>query len=342
MSATSTIEWTDASWNPIRARNKTTGKVGWHCEHVSEGCRNCYAESINRRLGTGVDYKPGELTNNVEVFLDEKMLLAPLHWKRPRKIFVGSMTDLFATFVTAEWLDRVFAVMALCPRHTFQLLTKRPERMREYINPSTCARIFGARIDNHPSGTSGRLYEFIDLLPWPLPNVWLGTSVEDQPTADERIPHLLNTPAAIRFLSCEPLLGPIDLRRIEAVKNTYDARGGLKRCGIRIDALTGTYLESRVQYPNDKIDQVICGGESGRNARWMHPDLPRSLRDQCAASGVPYFFKQWGEWHPDGQAWGDGMLGLVVIPGEEIQFHRSGKKLAGRLLDGRTHSEFPA
>lgn len=139
MSEHSTIEWTDSTWSPIRARlkekigRKAKGSLGWHCEHASEGCRNCYAEGFNRRLGTGLDFKPGH-RDDVEIFLDEEMLLAPLRWKKPKIIFVCSMTDAFASFVRDEWLDRMFAVMALCPQHTFQVLTKRAERMREYIN----------------------------------------------------------------------------------------------------------------------------------------------------------------------------------------------------------------
>src|SRR5258708_16196189 len=128
MADRSAIEWTDATWTPIRAR---TDNVGWHCEHVSEGCRNCYAEGINRRLGTGLSFKPAL---KPALFLDEKMLLAPLKWKKPRTIFVCSMTDLFADFVRDEWIDRMFAVMALCPQHRFQVLTKRAQRMREYAH----------------------------------------------------------------------------------------------------------------------------------------------------------------------------------------------------------------
>jgi protein gp37 len=158
MSDRSAIEWTDASWNPIRASVATPNgiKIGWHCEHASEGCRNCYAEAFNRRLGTGFDYKPGHLVRpgphhgdlprgDVSVFLDETMLLRPLKWKKPRKIFVCSMTDLFGRFVTDEMIVRMFAVMALCPQHQFQVLTKRGERMRTWANdPETAARVWHA------------------------------------------------------------------------------------------------------------------------------------------------------------------------------------------------------
>ena len=214
MSARSAIEWTDASWNPIRARNIKTGKIGWHCEHATTGCEFCYAEGINKRLGTGLPFKPGHRAD-IEIFLDEGMLLAPLRWKRPRRIFVGSMTDLFADFVTDAMLDRIFAVMALCPQHTFQVLTKRAARMREYIES----------IKPLPNAPWDRLTEIAmdigytargqggngGLVKRPLPNAWLGVSCERQEEADERIPLLLQTPAAVRFISAEPLLGPVDL-----------------------------------------------------------------------------------------------------------------------------------
>ncbi len=224
MSDGSHIEWTDASWTPIRARSIAAPRaVGWHCEHVSEGCRNCYAETMNHRLGTGLPYtKPAR--HQVQVELDEKTLLAPLRWRKPRKVFVCSMTDLFGDWVTDEMLDRVFAVMALCPQHVFQILTKRPERMRAYLaTVEVWARVeVQARKLHHGDCKACRKADWEyrrrphlngKVLIGPLPNVWLGTSVEDQAAADARIPELLATPAAVRFLSCEPLLGNIDLRR---------------------------------------------------------------------------------------------------------------------------------
>ena len=126
------IEWTDATWNPLRARHKVTKKNGWHCEKVSSGCDICYSDKFNRRLGTGLPFKPGH-RKDIEIFLDEKMLLQPLKWKRPRRIFVCSMTDLFGDFHSDGWIDKMFAVMARCPQHTFQILTKRSKRMRDYI-----------------------------------------------------------------------------------------------------------------------------------------------------------------------------------------------------------------
>jgi len=237
------IEWTDATWTPVRARHRQIGnpnaqpKIGWHCEHVSEGCRNCYAEGMNKRLGTGLDYKPGNLAPRgpVEMFLDEKLLLAPLKWRKPKRVFVCSMTDLFADFVPDAFIDRMFAVMALCPQHSFQVLTKRPERMRAYLQQFDIftledteewrAADYRVDCDDDDNGTAawhaetGRLEDAIYSTKHALetsnclPNVWLGVSVEDQAAADARIPLLLDTPAAVRFLSCEPLLGEVDLQR---------------------------------------------------------------------------------------------------------------------------------
>lgn len=303
MSETTAIEWTDSTWTPIRARGDD-GRIGWHCAHVSEGCRNCYAERINMRLGTGCEYKPAHLVHttqqgdrrgDVEVFLDEQMLQTPLRWRKPRKVFVCSMTDLFADFVRDEWIDLVFAVMALCPRHTFQVLTKRTKRMRDYMaRPGVEVRIgleaLGLCCDAYEASNGkstigqGVVLKATDINPgaldvWPLPNVWLGVSAEDQQTADERIPDLLATPAAVRFLSIEPMLGPIDLRRYIGGSDTADDDLGPEdahcvRCGC--------------------IDWVIAGSESGPHAR-RDPailDWIRAIRDQCVAAGVPFFWKQ--------------------------------------------------
>jgi protein gp37 len=319
----SKIEWTDASWTAIRARyweiqNDGSGKerIGWHCEHVTEGCRNCYAERLNLRLGTGREFKPGELyreekagyhNGEVKLFLDEEMLQAPLHWKKPRMIFVCSMTDLFADFIKDEWIDRVFAVMALCPQHTFQVLTKRPERMREYLTHSSVEDVYAIACREDES--------LADRWRWPLSNVWLGVSAERQQEWDERKEHLRNTPAAVRFASFEPLLGPI------------------REPGLL----------------DDYIDWAIVGGESGPRARPMHPIWAKNIRDQCAADGVAFFMKQWGEWarwEPGFSASNVDYLGddnsHATNPGIGREpMVRVGKKAAGRLLDGRTHDAFP-
>ena len=326
MSDHSNIEWTDASWNPIRARNLKTGKIGWHCEHATTGCEFCYAEGFNLRLGTGLPFKPGH-RKDVEIFLSEEMLTLPLRWKRPRKIFVGSMTDLFADFVTDEWLDKLFAVMALCPQHTFQVLTKRAARMRDYLTAALKGQrpIASAAIELRGSIIGGiqALSAWFDHdhdNPRPMANVWLGVSCERQDEADERIPLLLQTPAAIRFISAEPLLGPVDIDCSNVDWMQYPEGNGI----------VGYHL---------KIDWVICGGESGPHARPMHPQWARDIRDRCRQADIPFFFKQWGEWSPTGS--GDHPVTVVGEGLDRYQLIRLGKKAAGRLLDGRTWDEFP-
>jgi protein gp37 len=319
MADKSKIEWTDASWNPIRARNKQTGKIGWHCEHATTGC---YAENFNQRLGTRLPFKPGH-RDDIELFLDEQILTQPLRWKRSRKIFVGSMTDVFADFVPDAWLDRMFAVMALSPRHTFQVLTKRAKRMRDYVaEPGRFAYVAGAPVA-----------DCIGIpVHWPLPNVWLGVSAERQREANERIPELMATPAAVRFISAEPLLGPIDL---DGVKFTL--MPGF--FGGALGWHHQPYANRVVKYPS--LDWVIAGGESGSQARPMHPDWVRDLRDQCAAAGTAFFFKQWGEW-ADAEDYSSEMQERLQLIGRaDGNTVRVGKQRAGRVLDGKTHSEFP-
>jgi protein gp37 len=365
MGAKSSIEWTDASWTPIRARNLETGKVGWHCERITTGCGTpteggCYAEKMNLRLGTGLPFKPGH-RKDIEIFLDEQMLLAPLRWKKPRMIFVCSMTDLFAEFMLDEWIDRVFAVMALCPQHTFQVLTKRAERMRDYISsPNQKRRVLAARDDVTPGVGSGKynakaaLDAGARLYSGPLPNVWLGVSAERQQEADERIPHLLDTPTTIRFISAEPLLGPIDLTRIQ-----YSDE-------ITFNVLKGPNKLPFGHFDGATLDWVIVGGESGPNSRPMHPDWARSLQKQCEAAGVEFFFKQRGEytWVDDSDYDNDAIPELPPnwrertddkyicmradgsrsdgYGGDSSEFlYRVGKKAAGRLLDGREHNDIP-
>lgn len=238
-------------------------------------------------------------------------MIKPLSWKRPRKIFVNSMSDLFHESLPDETIDTVFAVMALSPQHIFQVLTKRPERSRAYLtarngmgNASLCRAI------NEIPAELGNRHGALEM---PLPNVWLGVSVEDQQRADDRVPLLLRTPAAKRFLSCEPLLGPIDLARWLAIdwqcsfcqhfftgkhKPVCPSCGkeggwsGSHRFNGRGFARNGAVPVQR----GKGIDWVICGGESGPGARPLAPAWARSLRDQCNAAGVAYFFKQWGEW----------------------------------------------
>ena len=291
------IEWTDATWNPV------TG-----CTKVSEGCDHCYAETIAQRFAGTKAYPAG-----FDVTLWPGRLDQPLRWTRPRRIFVNSMSDLFHDDVPDDFIARVFAVMALAPQHTFQVLTKRPGRMRSLL----ASEKFRGLVHD---GMQGIVAAFRPKRAWydswPLPNVWLGVSVESQKWADVRIPQLLGTPAAVRFLSCEPLLGPVDLR---------GALGWTMH-----DGGTG----NSVDIP--PVDWVIVGGESGPHSRPMHPDWARSLRDQCVAVRVPFLFKQWGEWRN----------GFMTADRPTLRLNgthmvRVGKKAAGRELDGRTWDEYP-
>ena len=251
------IEWTDATWNPV------TG-----CSHVSPGCEHCYAEMLSLRHGWSK--KPWTAQNAAEnVVLHPDRLTQPFAWRKPRRVFVNSMSDLFHERIPDDFLDRVFGVMAGSSRHVFQVLTKRPERMREYVRG--LADIHGsgrgfARLDAAARSVGVALsFEGIPLVPWPIPNVWLGVSVEDQRRADERIPLLAGTPARVRFLSCEPLLGPIDLtHKLRVAPSPY------------------------------RIHWVIVGGESGSGARPMQAEWALTIRDQCSATGAAFFFKQWG------------------------------------------------
>jgi protein gp37 len=332
VSKNSKIEWTDATWNPVRG-----------CEKVSEGCRNCYAARVAARFsGEGMPYEGlAEMTTHGPrwtgaIHLVSDVLEQPLLWRRPRRIFVNSMSDLFHEKVPVEFIVAVFRAMAAAQWHTFQILTKRPERMVSIMDNIR----HGLKVI-YPEDT----WPEVHAPGWPLPNVWLGVSVENQKAADERIPLLLQTPAAVRFLSMEPLLGPVDLRNID-----YDRT-------VKIDCLTGLHGWPYPHAEQDKrIHWVIVGGESGPGARPMHPDWVRSLRDQCVEAGVPLFFKQWGEWAPvpentplprnlDNAGWftSEGFAPHevgAIYDGEEMM-HRVGKKAAGRLLDGRTWDEFP-
>jgi protein gp37 len=311
--STSKIEWTEKTWNPV------TG-----CNKVSAGCKNCYAEVMHKRLRVLMPEKYAH--DFLEgAFPYEKDLLLPLKWKKPCRIFVNSMSDLFHKDVPFDFIDKVFAVMTVTPQHTYQILTKRPERMVEYFKSRTTTLQWGAAAYE----TFGQLIAEVGEIEYPLRNVWLGTSVEDQATADERIPELQTVPATVRFLSCEPLLGPIDLR-----------------------------MDTRAYLGEGEIHWVIAGGESGHRARPMHPDWVRSLRDQCKTTGVPFFFKQWGEWTPVkfGQRGSSGKnIGYFNfcgqwISGENVNeevyvsplnMRAVGKKESGRLLDGIEWNEYP-
>lgn len=350
------IEWTEATWNPL---------VG--CTIISPGCTNCYAmkEAHRQQLCAGGLGRETHYTGTTKLvkgkpvwtgqvnLAPDHILTAPLRWRKPKQIFVCAHGDLFHESVPDEWIDKVFAVMALAPQHTFQVLTKRSRRMREYLSherrPHQVARgavdLFRHRMlpkrmpldDRWPVRSIGDidLPDDITMQVWPLPNVWLGVSAEDQARADERIPDLLATPAAVRWLSAEPLLGPVDLRSMQWPDGSY------------FDALEGWHT----QHSSDPgIDWVVAGGESGQGARPMHPDWARALRDQCAHAGGPFFFKQWGNWHPATQTMADGSQNLLRKGERSGEFHswgadgwavNVGKGRAGRLLDGVEHNGMP-
>ncbi len=293
---TSAIEWTDETWNPT---------VG--CSKVSPGCDNCYAINVAHRamqpahegLTIVQDGQRPDWTGEVRLLPDR--LDTPLHWRKPRRVFVDSMSDLFHPDVPYRFAREVFNVMRLCdgtlpanggrrfPSHTFQVLTKRPQRMAELAS----TRALGYDPERPP------------------PNVWLGTSIESDRYAF-RADHLRRTPAAVRFLSLEPLLGPLP---------SLDVSG---------------------------IDWVIVGGESGPGARPMHPQWVRDIRNRCVAAGVAFFFKQWGSWAPGSHPTRDSryldLHGRWQQPDVDgaVMVHLAGKKAAGRLLDGITWDEMPA
>ncbi|MDM3894779.1 DUF5131 family protein [Mycobacterium intracellulare] len=322
------IEWTEATWNPV------TG-----CDKVSPGCDHCYAESIAHRFDGTPAYP-----NGFAVTLRPERLDIPLRWKRPRRIFVNSMSDLFHDQVSDDYIARVFAVMAVAHEHTFQVLTKRHGRMRSLLSGDFRDQVAEEITDMMARATPPGRYWPVKYdrttddgfnvwgpAIWPLPNVWLGVSTENQQWTDIRIPALLDTPAAVRFVSAEPLLGPLDLHPDP----------------IAVDA----------KFWLGHLDWVIVGGESGRGARPMHPDWARSVRDQCESAGVPFLFKQWGEWTPDlghNESVANGRRlkyerrgllpdGSSAPPWVPCTFvDRVGKKRAGRVLDGRTWDQYPA
>lgn len=300
----SRIQWTDYTWSPV------TG-----CSKVSQGCKNCYAEAWHKRFRAG----------DFSVRLHPEKLHEPLpslkgferkHGRRPR-VFVGPMTDLFHDDVPDDFLYELFVTMALSPHIDFQVVTKRPHRMREWASyddgeiQSTASIILGRALDRIHRDPAYSDADWVrTYLRYPLPNVWLGVTAENQQEADRRIPLLLQTRAAVRWASVEPMLGPVDLTNIryavtghsQAFLDALICDEGADDCG---DIGSAT------------IDWVVCGGESGAGARPMDIEWVRDLRDQCHDARVPFFFKQWG---PKG-----GYVDESGMP----------------LLDGKVHDEFP-
>lgn len=332
------IEWCTETWNPI---------VG--CTKVSPGCDNCYAEKMAYRLAAMAIANPvpdtigkyvrvikGRKWEGTTVF-DDITILKPLSWKKPRMIFVCSMGDLFHESVSIKWIDMVMSMAALLPRHIFIILTKRPEKMFYYFKASkdelivrwsdACYEIGVSDkdddVDAPPCWIHNRLQD-----EWPMKNLWLGVTAENQYQANIRVPVLLSIPAAMRFVSAEPMLTKIDL------VNVYGDRPwtpGTRQLGY--------------------IDWVICGGESGPGARPVHPDWVRFLQIQCHMGSVPFFFKGWGEWLPS-YDFGERLDELVKnFPKTQIRkdyefpdgihMYKVGKKAAGALLDGKEYKEYP-
>jgi protein gp37 len=342
---TTGISWTGETWNPV---------IG--CSLVSEGCRHCYAMHQAHRIvrmgrGAADSYRgltvlrgdPPEPKWTGEVRFIAERLAIPLGWKRPRRVFVNSMSDLFHDGLTNEQIAAVFGVMAACQHHTFQILTKRAKRMREWFRwvesqligeqPMRPSAVCCEQTDKAWPGGGMDIAEYrrrrwtSTPIQWPLPNVWLGVSVENQAAADERIPDLLATPAAVRFLSCEPLLGPLELRR-------YLAGAGARRVMEQYPCDPAT-IPAHLK-PPPELHWVIAGCESGPGARACDVDWLRSLRDQCARVGVPIFVKQ-------ARPWDEGRT-TVVAAG--VGFGDGSKRKAGDVielpyLDGVQHAAFP-
>ncbi len=291
---------------------------------MSPGCQHCYAERLWPKLeGARVKREGGKPRPFTDVQVYPDRLTRPLRWKRPRRIFVNSMSDLFHEDVPNQFVHNVFETMSHATRHTFQILTKRPQRMLDWFTDWT-PNAFG--------------------LPFPpLPNVQLGVSIEDQETADERIPILLQTPAAVRFISAEPLLGPVNLIRLPAPREVIVEEFGQHGGEFTFNALTDRD-DDHFFNRHPKIDWVIAGGESGPRARPSHPDWFRSLRDQCQAADVPFFFKQWGEWIDERPNRRSRISHPTLLRNDnslDVLMWRVGKKIAGSCLDGREWKEYP-
>lgn len=267
--------YTGETWNPI---------IG--CSKVSEGCKNCYAERMSGRLANmqsqvdsygnivewDFDAKPDDVKPmpkfNGETYLVKSQFNKPPHWKRPRMVFVCSMGDLFHKSIPYTWIDKVFDVITENPQHLFIILTKRPKNALNFFR-HVGLNIKNAGLDSVPS-QSNNLLDYVDA----IPNLWLGVTAENQKTADRRIPTLLQIPAAVKFVSVEPMLGPVDIKTW-----LYPPADG--------------YIEEMERY-HEYLDWVICGGESGPGARPMHQAWMRDLKKQCNDAGTPFFFKQWG------------------------------------------------
>lgn len=317
---TTKIEWADMTINPV---------VG--CSHCSPGCDNCYAERFAARLAknpnpkisgkyAGVVDENGKWTGKMSrrYFIDAAFDSLP---KAPKRVFVGSMCDIFHENMNYPAFLHFIKKLSTFPQHTFILLTKRPQRMNKFISLT--------RETNTDCGL------------WPLPNLWLGVTVCNQAEADEKIPVLLQTPAAVRFVSVEPCLGPVDLGHLswtDIIGSTAEKNALTGKTWIQ-----GNCGESSQTLQGNRLGWVICGGETGPGARPMHPDWVRSLRDQCQGARVPFFFKSWGEWAPNCLCGAKSPHPIIQrpTPGHVGCMFKCGKRRAGRLIDGREWNEVP-
>lgn len=356
------IEWATKVLNPV------TG-----CSKISPGCQHCYAERMARRLAGRAGYPAG---NPFAVTWHEDRIYEPVSWRTPQRVFLGSMTDLFHPDVQEVWIHDILDMVIHYPQHTFMVLTKRPLRMvdimADFYRGGWVRGTERPMVDHHE----------------PIPNLWLGVTAENQEMADRRIPLLLQVPAAVRFVSVEPCLGPVDLGMSTAtcsccerwpsrwirlprpvhgdwpVDHATQADPGIYRAesnqhgALSVHTSAGLLgIKPAEMEILPKLDWVIAGGESGPGARPLHPDWARSIRDQCAAAGVPLFFKQWGEWFPTSQqVTGQRLTGDVRVMSNGGQVDdisldsgltvshiiRCGKNAAGHLLDGQEHRAFPA
>jgi len=324
--ANSKIDWTDKVWNPV------TG-----CTKVSPGCANCYAERQSKRHAGRFGYPADE---PFRVTLHPDRMDMPMKWKKPWRVFVNSMSDLFHPDVPFEFIAKVYDIIKQCPKHTFQILTKRVDRALEFYK-------WNVEQTGHYPGS----YEW-------LRNVWFMATTENQDAVNDRIPKLLQIPSYTRGISAEPLLSEIKLSGLIPPPGTmfkcsfcggYTNRYSLhcQTCG-KEGGYSGSFA---------KLTLVIVGGESGPGARPMHPDWARSLKVQCQAAGVPFFFKQWGMWaerqlpqkdlqnHNHKGLWmfsDGGFCRLFGKPCDDaVWMEPVGKKAAGRLLDGVTHDGMP-
>lgn len=360
------IEWTHRPGTVGRTWNPTKG-----CSRKSEGCRHCYAEQQAARIVRMGKGKPtpydglvklvnGEARWTGVVNLVPEVLAQPLKWRQPSTVFVNSMSDLFHESLTNEQIAAVFGVMAACQDHTFLILTKRAERLPKWYGwlrgpsedtftmqqrgivsaPNTARALLDAAYEYLGKARKPELdaaWKRLEDDPWPLPNVWIGVSVENQDAADERIPELLRAPAAVRFLSCEPLLGPVDLRHVQH-EGTFE-----------VDALTGDHGVTRpLAGRGPRVDWVIAGCESGSSARPCDVTWLSSLRDQCTAAGVPYFLKQatgiddcGPDEDPREVGYGHGYARPSTVIAGPGSHRKPGGVIGAPYLDGHQHLEFP-